>query len=78
MLQFKIMAERNHDLVEVQLGQGGEILKVDRQQLAKRLKIISQCAKLLGRRPGEPCPEGCGMSLEWMHTIEKVKQLSQP
>lgn len=68
------MSELNTGRVEVQLGEGGKIISVDRKCLANRLTTISQCAKIIGRRPGEPCTEGGGMSLEWAYTIIEAKE----
>jgi hypothetical protein len=67
------MSGLNIDRIELQIGAGGEKMCVERKMLAKRLKLISQAAKIIGRRPGEPCVEGGGMSLEWAHTIMEAK-----
>lgn len=67
------MSGLNTDRVEVHIGEGGEIISVDRKYLAKRLKVVSQAAKVIGRRPGEPCIEGGGISLEWAHTAMEAK-----
>ena len=67
------MSEISTDRVKVVLGEGGKPLEVDRKRLATRLRVISSAAKVIGRRPGETCPEGGGMSLERAYTIIEAK-----